>query len=299
MSSFKGKYCEKHNYNANKENILKIAKDTLSEISYDYDKSVKNIKLDKLEFSNLFSYGDNNVIDFNLMTNTIGICEKNGSGKTSLINSLLFSIFGKIEETSICLINKKSERKEATSKISLYVNSDHYIIDRTIFEGKKQDLVKVKKNGVCATCGGKNNTEEYIKENICDIDDMINLNIILQRGNNFLDLKDTNRKRMIENNFNMSIIDLLISAVGKKISATKTIIKDIEKHYDKNDIKKIKDGLSNNKKAIEHLERDGEIMYNYIINIEKEISNINGKLSCTNNDIGNNLNEIFDMEANK
>ena len=54
----------------------------------------------KFEFSNMFSYGPNNVIDFSQMKGAYGIFAPNASGKSTLWDALSFCIFDKCSRTS-------------------------------------------------------------------------------------------------------------------------------------------------------------------------------------------------------
>ena len=55
--------------------------------------SIKN-----LQWDNLFNYGENNSIDFENTSGIVGIFGKNYSGKSSVIDSLLWSMFNNISK---------------------------------------------------------------------------------------------------------------------------------------------------------------------------------------------------------
>ena len=78
-----------------------VTEDLLTQI-FDLNRKV-NAKLDlvnkprnvmwkpiKFEFSNMFSYGEDNVIDFTKMENLVGIFAPNTSGKSSLLDAIAF-----------------------------------------------------------------------------------------------------------------------------------------------------------------------------------------------------------------
>ena len=52
-----------------------------------------NWKLKSLEFDNLFNYGESNSVNFENLDGIIGVFGKNYSGKSSIIDSLLFTVF--------------------------------------------------------------------------------------------------------------------------------------------------------------------------------------------------------------
>ena len=47
----------------------------------------------KFEFDNMFSYGENNVVDFTKLNGIVGIFAPNASGKSSLLDALSFCLF--------------------------------------------------------------------------------------------------------------------------------------------------------------------------------------------------------------
>ena len=50
-------------------------------------------KLKKFEFDNMFSYGENNVVDFTKLNGIIGMFTPNATGKSVLLDSLCFCLF--------------------------------------------------------------------------------------------------------------------------------------------------------------------------------------------------------------
>ena len=86
------------------DNQLDVIRNINNDINQKLGTSVgmKNIiwKPKTFEFSNMFSYGDNNVIDFSQMKGAYGIFAPNASGKSSLWDALSFCIYDKCSRTS-------------------------------------------------------------------------------------------------------------------------------------------------------------------------------------------------------
>ena len=101
-----------------------------------------NWKLLTLEFSNMFSYGPNNIIDFTKLTfdEITGLFGQNSIGKSSLIDILLFSLFDDYSRNyqdrnkllSGTIINTKE--KSFSCKVSFCVDNTIYFIEK---EGKR------------------------------------------------------------------------------------------------------------------------------------------------------------------
>ena len=49
-------------------------------------------KLKRFEFDNMFSYGENNVVDFTKLGGVVGLFAANASGKSSLLDALCFCL---------------------------------------------------------------------------------------------------------------------------------------------------------------------------------------------------------------
>ena len=91
-----------------------------------------NWRLKKLEWDNLFNYGENNVIDFENLNGIVGILGKNFSGKSSIIDSLLYTIYNttsKNNRKNLNLINQNKE--DCRGYVEIMVGTKAYIIERT------------------------------------------------------------------------------------------------------------------------------------------------------------------------
>ena len=90
-----------------------------------------NWKLERLRWDNLFNYGEDNEINFSNTNGIVGIFGKNFSGKSSIIDSLLFSMFNstsKNERKNLNLINQN--RDKAIAKVDVTVGEQRYTIER-------------------------------------------------------------------------------------------------------------------------------------------------------------------------
>jgi hypothetical protein len=88
----------------------------------------------RLEFSNTFSYGSDNIIDFESLKGVQGVFASNASGKSSIVDTLLFTLFNKSSRAykASSVINTKS--KNFKCKFDFDINGTGYSIERT---GKK------------------------------------------------------------------------------------------------------------------------------------------------------------------
>ena len=90
-----------------------------------------NWNLRSMEWNNLFNYGEDNTIDFDKLNGIIGIFGKNFSGKSSVVDSLLYTIFNstsKNERKNLNIINQN--KQEADGTVTIDVGNQRYTIER-------------------------------------------------------------------------------------------------------------------------------------------------------------------------
>jgi DNA repair exonuclease SbcCD ATPase subunit/predicted phosphodiesterase len=91
-----------------------------------------NWKLKNLEFDNLFNYGENNSVCFEELNGITGIFGKNFSGKSSIIDAVLWTLFNttsKNERKNLNVINQNKDT--CRGKITIDVGHLTYTIERT------------------------------------------------------------------------------------------------------------------------------------------------------------------------
>ena len=91
-----------------------------------------NWNLNKFEWDNLFNYGDDNSIDFANLNGIVGIFGKNFSGKSSIIDGLLYTMFNttsKNERKNYNIINQ--HKKDCRGSVELQIGNKLYSIERT------------------------------------------------------------------------------------------------------------------------------------------------------------------------
>jgi len=90
-----------------------------------------NWNLNKFEWDNLFNYGTGNSIDFSNLNGIVGIFGKNFSGKSSIIDGLLYTMFNttsKNERKNYNIINQN--KNEGRGLVEVQVGDKIYTIER-------------------------------------------------------------------------------------------------------------------------------------------------------------------------
>ena len=91
-----------------------------------------NWTINKFEWDNLFNYGEGNSIDFTNLNGIVGIFGKNFSGKSSVIDGLLYTMFNttsKNERKNYNIINQ--HKKDCRGMVELQIGDKTFTIERT------------------------------------------------------------------------------------------------------------------------------------------------------------------------
>ena len=198
------------------EKVLELNKKYSSVVEED-EEVARNInwKLKSIEWDNLFNYGEKNKINFENLNGIVGIFGKNFSGKSSIIDSLLYAVYNstsKNNRKNLHLINqtKNDCRAKATISIDHNVyeierNSEKYekklhgnttVEAKTDIEFSRYDKVvgeNISLNGL-----SRNDTDGNIRKMFGTIDDFLFTSMASQLGSlMFISEGSTRRKEIL------------------------------------------------------------------------------------------------------
>ena len=91
-----------------------------------------NWNINRFEWDNLFNYGEDNTLDFTNLNGIVGIFGKNYSGKSSVIDGMLYTMFNttsKNERKNYNIINQN--KKNCKGSLELQIGEKTYTIERT------------------------------------------------------------------------------------------------------------------------------------------------------------------------
>ena len=199
------------------------------------------IKLKKLEFSNLFSYGKNNVINFE--KNKISqLTAPNGSGKTSIAMILQETLYNKniksIKKND--LLNRWSNSKTWSSTLYFTTNSKNYEI--SVKRVGAQTKIQLLEEGVDISDHKVLDTYKKIQE-IVGLDFEVFSQLTYQSSVDLLDFlkaTDTNRKKFLINLFNLEKYVNIGETIKVKLNTTDKELAKIS-----GELKSIEDFLNN------------------------------------------------------
>lgn len=219
--------------------------DTIREVNKSLNEALKkednsrNIhwKPKRFEFSNMFSYGENNVLDFTKLNDVYGLFAANASGKSSLFSALCFCVFDKTDRTFKASQVMNSEKMTFSCKFNFEINGIDYFIERKGVRDKKGN-VKVDVNfykiendkEVALNAEARRSTNEIIRDYLGTYDDFILTALALQgNGGSFIDLGQTQRKELLSQFIGLNLFDNLLSVASDRIKEISGAIKTFSK----------------------------------------------------------------------
>ena len=174
----------------------------------------------EFEFSNMFSYGENNKIRFDNAKGMVGVFAPNASGKSSLFDAISFCIFDKTSRTYMAKNIMNNRKSNFYCKLSFQIDGVDYFIERTAKLINKGKNVKVdvsfwrEDGGVITSLNGeqRRETNAMIQQYLGTYDDFVLTTLSLQ-GNNalFIDKSQTERKEILAQFMGVDVFDKLYS----------------------------------------------------------------------------------------
>src|SRR5210317_870309 len=174
----------------------------------------------QFEFSNMFSYGENNKIRFNNANGIVGIFAPNASGKSSLFDALSFCIFDKTSRTYLAKNILNNRKSNFYCKLHFQIEGVDYFIERTAKLINKGKNVKVDvsfwredDSGITYLNGEqRRDTNSIIQQYLGTYEDFVLTTLSLQ-GNNalFIDKSQTERKEILAQFMGVDVFDKLYS----------------------------------------------------------------------------------------
>ena len=207
-----------------------------------------NWKLTKFEFDNLFNYGEDNVVNFGSLGGIVGIFGKNFSGKSSIIDAALYTLFNttsKNERKNLNVINQNREIGKGT--LTIECNNKIYTIEResekyvkrlkgeetmeakTDLNFEVYDPVTEETTSLNGTT--RNQTDANIRKHFGTIDDFMVSSLASQHGAlAFIDEGSTRRKEIIAKFLDLEIFEKKFRMAKENSVEAKVLIK---KHEDR------------------------------------------------------------------
>ena len=196
-------------------------------------------KLKTFEFENMFSYGENNKVDFRKLNGIVGIFAPNASGKSSLLDALSFCLFDtctRAFRAENVLNNKKGS---FSCKLNFEVDGQDYFIEKKAKKQRKGnvkvdiDFYTIDDTGEKVSMNGdqRRTTQVNIRKVIGTYDDFILTALSSQTNNSvFIDKTQKEKKTLLAQFMGLEIFDKLWSSANEEIREVAAILKNFKKN---------------------------------------------------------------------
>ena len=260
------------------------------------DELTRNVKWKpvRFEFSNMFSYGEDNVINFSKVNGLMGLFAPNAAGKSSLFDAISFCLFDKCSRAYKASHIMNNRKADFHCQLDFEVEGIQYFIRRearTINKGKN---VKVDVefwrivDGVRESLNGteRRDTNQIIEGYVGRYEDFVMTALSLQ-GNNalFIDKPQSERKDLLAQFMGLDIFDKLYEAAANEIKEVAVLIRNFKRTdfttelaQKETDLKETKKELSDLESQSKTLNKDKEGIQNQISDLKESLTPIDTKL---------------------
>ena len=211
------------------------------------------------EFSNMFSYGADNVIDFTQMKGAYGIFASNASGKSSLWDALSFCIYDKCSRTSKALDVLNYSKSKFDCKFNFEINGVDYFIERVGKKSPKRGTVKVDINFYCIVDGVEHSlngeerreTNSIIRQYVGSYEDFT-LTAMSNQSNSggFIEKSQKEKKELLAQFLDMNVFEELYQIANDEIRELSALLKDYKNQNFTEKLSEAEDSLVENKKLL-------------------------------------------------
>jgi len=196
-------------------------------------------KMKHFEFSNMFSYGDGNKIDFSKARDVIGIFAPNHAGKSAILDALAFCIFDRCSRGKSASDIMNNTKKAFDCKLQFEIDGVDYYIERKakrILKGWMQGKVRVdvnfwyvdeEGNDVSLNGEQRRDTDKAIQGYLGEYDDFVLTALSVQNNNTgFIDKSQFEKKDLLSQFLDITVFEQLYTIANDEIRDVQVLLKD-------------------------------------------------------------------------
>lgn len=247
-------------------------------------------KILRLEFSNLFSFGEFNVIEFREFQGIVGIIAPNHLGKSSILDIIVYTLFDEFTRKGSTKDIININRDDFSIRMDLQIGEWIYIIQKTGQRTKIGASVQVRFSRKHATTGVIERleedtvvkTKEKISEHFGCYEDMIHTSFSIQHDNAcFIDSTNVKRKEELERIMRFEIVKKIYEQVNQRFNRDKAIYDHIKKKVNSDELVYLKKEKIRLTKLLEIIQTDREYARTRIRELHQSILEESRKLHIT------------------
>jgi DNA repair exonuclease SbcCD ATPase subunit len=294
--------------------LEKINRDVNSRITH--EETLRNIywKPIRFEFSNMFSYGEDNKIDFSKLNGLMGLFAPNAQGKSSIFDAISFCLYDKSSRAFKAQNILNNRKQDFSCHLHFQIEGIDYHIERTaktINKGKnvKVDVQFYRQDGDDKTSLNgteRRDTNAVIEQYVGKYEDFVLTALSLQGNNSiFIDKSQSERKDLLAQFMGLNVFDKLYDTAIEDIKEVSVLIKNFKRNdfttelADKaNDLKEKKGELKELEKELARLNADKDGLDSVILELSRNLTPIDGNLNI--DDLNERKAKVQgDIDANK
>jgi len=294
-------------YQADEETLERVFElnrkyNTLAEENEEVARNV-NWKLKTFKWDNLFNYGTGNEINFAALNGVVGIFGKNFSGKSSIVDSMLYTVYNstsKNNRKNLNIINQNTEFGKGTVEID--IGHDTYTVSResTKYEKKlkgevtleaKTDANFEKANNatqMVQSLNGltRNETDKNVRKLFGTLDDFLITSMSSQMGAlSFIGEGSTRRKEILAKFLDLEIFERKFRMAKEDASDTKGALSRLQDRDFNEEVKEARANLAKNEILTDRKKKECQVLKGKIEEAETMLTEIKSRIDSIPADI--------------
>ena len=298
-------------YNPDEEVLEKVLEynkkyNTIIEEGEDIIRNV-NWKIKSLEWDNLFNYKEGNKIDFEKLNGIVGIFGKNYSGKSSIVDGLLYTLYNTTSKNNRKNLHVINQNKDSCKgKLNISIGNNEYTIERNSekyikrLHGEETQEAKTDINfeSKCNVSGegeslnglSRNDTDKNIRKVFGTVEDFLLTSMASQLDSlAFIKEGSTKRKEILAKFLDLEIFDKKFKIAKEDATDLRGALKRLEEKDFDEDIQEAEEQLQLNEgETAMHKESCDKI--------KQTLETLGQNLASTNLKIDSIPAEIIDVE---
>jgi len=232
-------------------------------------------------FSNMFSYGENNKITFDNMKGIYGIFAPNASGKSSIMDALMFCLYDKTPRATSARHVINNRKNTFDCKLVLQISNTVYVIKKRGTKNKKGEVrvdvefQRQEQDGTFTSLTGqeRRDTNSIIKSYVGTYEDFV-LTTFTNNSSNalFIDTAHSERKDLLSQFMGLNIFDKLNEVANDESKMLAGAIKRFNKNDETDKLARTENNIQSLMRKVQEVQ-DQQQEYEGALESHQEIKN--------------------------
>jgi DNA repair exonuclease SbcCD nuclease subunit/ABC-type molybdenum transport system ATPase subunit/photorepair protein PhrA len=251
-------------------------------------------------WNNLYNYGGDNRIDFSNLSGIVGILGANKTGKSSLIESFVYTIYNSSSKNNKKVLNIINQNKEnASGQISIRIGSSIYKIERNSEKYKKVlkgvesteaktsvNFQRISDSGVITDLNGEDRkeTDKNIRRLFGTLEDFLLTSFSSQHGAlSYIEEGSTKRKEILAKFLDLGLFEQKFLLAKEEAGILRSNLRRVENKNYSEEIDRIRLLKEEKEEESERLENKRTEQKNAVDSLREQATEIRTRLSSFKN----------------